>query len=228
MNDRNFDEDAAMQARIDARAEALQQADPTLIAEADAFVARLTAAGVGEGAPKEGDVFPSFVLPDDQGRLVTRDALCAQGPVILLFLRGHWCPYCQVSVEAINAIRAQADQAGVTIAVVSPERPKLLRPLFSDLGDRFVLLADAEGAFALTLSLSMVIDDSLAERYRDMGFDLATFQMGGEWIVPIPAGFVLDEKAVVRARHVDPNYRLRPPYRQFLAVAEAARDQPKS
>jgi peroxiredoxin len=45
-----------------------------------------------EDAPKPGDVMPTFVLPDETGRLVSLKDLLAQGPAVVTFHRGHWCP----------------------------------------------------------------------------------------------------------------------------------------
>lgn len=40
--------------------------------------------------PQIGQVAPDFTLPDSQGNLRSLGQLVAQGPVVLVFFRGHW------------------------------------------------------------------------------------------------------------------------------------------
>src|SRR3981189_1693149 len=53
--------------------------------------------GGGENAPRPGDVMPPFILPDVTGRLMDLKSLLENGPVAVMFYRGHWCPYCTLN-----------------------------------------------------------------------------------------------------------------------------------
>jgi len=55
----------------------------------DGLVVRLNENGGGESAPRPGEVMPPFMLPDENGRLIALPALLAQGPVAVMFFRGH-------------------------------------------------------------------------------------------------------------------------------------------
>ena len=39
------------------------------------------------------------------GRIVTSDELLAKGPLALTFVRGTWCPYCSVALQALEEAR---------------------------------------------------------------------------------------------------------------------------
>jgi NAD(P)-dependent dehydrogenase (short-subunit alcohol dehydrogenase family) len=56
--------------------------------------------GLRDRAPgaqvKPGALAPDFMLPDAQGRCVRLQTLLRQGPVVLVFYRGGWCPYCNL------------------------------------------------------------------------------------------------------------------------------------
>src|SRR5438067_12474656 len=49
-------------------------------------------------APKVGDRAPDFTLPDQLGREVSLAGELEQGPVVLIFYRGEWCPYCNTKI----------------------------------------------------------------------------------------------------------------------------------
>jgi hypothetical protein len=41
------------------------------------------------------------------------------------------------------------------------------------------------------------------------GWDIPLYHGGGDWILPVPAVFVVDSSGTVAWRHVDPDYRRR-------------------
>ena len=57
--------------------------------------------GIGSLFARPGEPFPPFLLPDQDGRLVSFEELLGRGPVVAAFVRGHWCPYCQLNVTAL-------------------------------------------------------------------------------------------------------------------------------
>src|SRR6476660_1351336 len=63
--------DGSMAERLDVFAEATRKLHPSTAAIVDRLVARLKQHDAGKDAPKSGDVMPSFVLPDETGRLVS-------------------------------------------------------------------------------------------------------------------------------------------------------------
>jgi hypothetical protein len=55
-----------------------------------------------DGVRKAGDQAPAFELHDGTGKMVSSSALLSQGPLIVSFTRGSWCPYCTEEVRALN------------------------------------------------------------------------------------------------------------------------------
>src|SRR5205823_13034530 len=54
----------------------------------------LARSGIAVSGLRGGALAPAFTLPEVHGRAVTLSALLQQGPVVLTFCRGEWCPYC--------------------------------------------------------------------------------------------------------------------------------------
>jgi hypothetical protein len=71
----------------------------------DALVSRLQESDAGATAPKLGEPMPSFLLPDEQGRLVRLEHFLDRGPVALAFNPGHCCQYCRINIEALARAR---------------------------------------------------------------------------------------------------------------------------
>ena len=62
----------------------------------------LAASGMAGGFLQAGHVAPDFVLPDVLGNVVALADLRTQGPVVLSFYRGAWCPYCNLEVQLLQ------------------------------------------------------------------------------------------------------------------------------
>src|SRR5258708_6088244 len=64
----------------------------------------LMQSGLAEQSLKAGVQAPDFTLSDANGADVTLSILLQQGPVVLTFYRGSWCPYCNLQLRAYQQI----------------------------------------------------------------------------------------------------------------------------
>ncbi len=62
----------------------------------------LIASGGVARALKAADIAPCFVLKDADGRFVSSAELLVQGPLVVSFYRGVWCPYCNLELQALQ------------------------------------------------------------------------------------------------------------------------------
>src|ERR1044071_2526869 len=114
--------DGSMSERLDAFADATRRLNPSTSAIVDRLVNRLKEHNAGEDAPKPGDEMPPFVLPDENGKLVGLKDLLVRGPVVVTFHRGHWCPYCRISINALAKANDIVSREGGQIIGIVPER----------------------------------------------------------------------------------------------------------
>jgi peroxiredoxin len=168
--------DAPLGERLSMYARALRDFNRPLAEAVDRLVDRLKGGLASSASPKEGEVMPSFLLPDHAGRLVSLDHLVALGPVVVTFARGHWCPYCRIAVSALAEIADDVKRLGAQIVVIVPDLQRFAAQLRSE---------TARNA------------------------DLAESQGNDSWFLPVPATFIVGRDGVIKARHVDPDYRTR-------------------
>ena len=149
---------------------------------------------------------PPFVLPDDTGRMVSLDALLAQGPVAVTFHRGHWCPYCRININALAQAHKEVTADGGQIVAIMPDRQKFAAEFKSESNIPFPILTDMDNGYALSLNLAIWVGAEMQKMLE--GFrDLPTFQGNSAWMLPIPATFVIGRDGNIRARFMDPDYR---------------------
>jgi glutaredoxin len=83
--------------------------------------AELIASGAAERAAKVGDKAPAFSLKDPEGNEVSSVDLLSQGPLVVIFYRGVWCPYCNMDLQALHAALPQFEKYDAKLVAISPE-----------------------------------------------------------------------------------------------------------
>lgn len=204
-------------------ADEVRSRSPEFANAVDAFVGRLVKAEAGGEAPKVGEVFPDFILPDQHGRLVSLAELRGSGPVIVAFLRGHWCPYCRITAAALGEIAQRAGKIGARIVAITPESRAFAEHLDQDTGGAFSIAADLDNGYALSLNLAIWVDNSMSSLIDSAGWHVPDYQCNDAWLLPIPAMFALSREGRVLYRHVNPDYRLRADIEAMLAALETLR-----
>lgn len=172
-------------------------------------ISELRAAQAGRRAPQRGQRAPDFELPDAQGRrLRLRDAL-ADGAVVLVFYRGGWCPYCNLTLRAWAQALPALREAGASLIAVSPESPtQVSNTVQKNLLD-FALLSDAGNRVAAAYGLVHELDTELEAQYRAGGVDLRRINDDSIARLPLPATFVIEPLGSVVLAQVECDYRQR-------------------
>jgi peroxiredoxin len=214
------DMDGTLGERLQAYASAGRDFFPAYSEAVDRLVARVHESGGGENAPRPGDVMPPFLLPDETGRLVSLQSLISQGPAVVMFYRGHWCPYCRLNVSAVIQAEDEIDALGGKIVAIMPETQKYAGQFKSDSGAPFPVLTDLDNGYALSLNLAIWLGPEIQGLLSYL--DLSDFQGNDGWVLPIPATFVVGRDGMVKARFVDPDFRKRMEIDDLLAAVRSA------
>ena len=195
--------------RLQAFADEARRLAPHFQAAIDALVNRLTQSGAGATAPKVGERMPAFLLPNEQGRLIRLEDFLGEGPVALAFNRGHWCPYCRINIDALARAQEEVAAEHRHIAAIVPDRQRFALWLKSDTKAPFPVLTDVDNGYAMTLGLAIYVGVEVKRIMVGSGWDPSVSQGTDNWMLPIPATFIVGTDGIVRARFVDPDYRLR-------------------
>ena len=146
--------------------------------------------------------------------------LLEQAPLAISFHRGHWCPYCRLS--AIGLAEIQDEIAPVRIVAISAETGQFTRQIKAEAKARFPFLTDVGNGYALSLNLAVWVPDFMSSLINGAGWDIPAYHGHDGWILPIPSVFIVGQDGVIKARHVDPDYRRRMEPADIVAAARAA------
>src|SRR5271156_2378724 len=161
---------------------------------------------------------PSFELSDHNGKLVSSADLLTKGRLVLLFIRGRWCPFCVAQMEAMSSIAAQIKAAGASMVAVSPQTEKQAFFMHDQHRLAFPLLVDAHNQLARQFGLVYRVPEEQQALYSRTFVNLPFANGDSSWELAIPATFVIDRDGIVLFGAVDEDYAVRPEPMDIMAA----------
>lgn len=152
---------------------------------------------------------PRFSLPTATGQTLALDDLLTDGPVVLTFYRGAWCPYCNIALRSLQQHHEAITARGARLVAVSPQIPDESLTLREKHDLAFDVLSDIGSDTAKQYGLAFDLPDDLAGVYDKLGFDLQRVNGGHPRTLPLPATYVIDRDGVIRWSFVDTDYTTR-------------------
>jgi len=172
-------------------------------------IGQLITSGAASQSLKEGALAPDFTLPDPRGSTMGLSHLLEQGPVVLTFYRGAWCPYCHLALRAYQQALPQLQAGGATLVAISPQTLDHSRAFAEKLKLTFALLSDMDNQVARQFGLVFTIDEAVRGAYKQVGADLPAFNGKDSWDLPVAGTFLIDQSGTVRLAFVDPDFTRR-------------------
>lgn len=80
-----------------------------------------------------------------------------------------------------------------------------------------------DSGYAMALDLAIWVGDELKELMTSSGWDPAVSQGTENWVLPIPATFIVGTDGIIAARFVDPDYRMRMAIEDMIAALRSAK-----
>ncbi len=181
------------------------KAELKLMADADRDLKqRMKNPGLSVGAKA-----PDFTLSNAFGKPVTLTDALKHGPVVLVFYRGAWCPFCNLQLHALKDSVPHFKQYGANLIAVTPQKPdKSLAQVKKD-GYPFEILSDLDSSVMKAYNLYFELAPDLVTLYKKKGLDIEAFNGKGRTVLPAPATFIIDQNGTITAMEADTDYKKR-------------------
>jgi len=214
--------------KLNERARAMSDA---FLAEADARTVELVEAGLKALASSNparralgpGDHAPDFERPDTRGGWVSLSGRLADGPVVLSFFRGGWCPFCSLELRAWAEHLEALDAAGAQLIAISPEAPDRAVGRGTDWDPPFAVVTDTDQRVAEAYGLVFELPEPAQAVQRRLDAPLDQLNADGTWRLPVPATYVVDPDGTIRWAHAANDYTERAEPAAAIAALQAER-----
>ena len=182
--------------------------------------AQVAADRAGKALLRPGDPAPGFTLMDRSCTPVRLADRLVSGPVVLLFSRGGWCPFCTLWLRAWQDALPRLHRAGGNLLAILPQQTEACgRTAERDLL-AYPVLSDPGGKVADSYGVAIDLPEVVRPLFLRLGHDLPCINGTGTWRLPLAATFVVAPDDTIAMAHADlalPN-RLEP-----TAAIEAVR-----
>jgi peroxiredoxin len=164
-----------------------------------------------------GQQAPDFALPDAMGRTIRLTQSLGEGPIIVSFYRGAWCPFCNIELRALQKALPQIRALGGSLVAISPELPDNSVPLVEREHLEFPVLSDLGNTVARQFGLVFQLEGEVRRVSLEVfGVDLPSLNGDASWEIPVPATYLIDRNGIVRFAYFDADFRNRVDPAQLL------------
>jgi len=185
----------------------------TVEAQDYAKVNELTGLKIGEKAP-------TFVATQANGETFKLEEALKSGPVVMIFYRGEWCPYCNRHLSNLQDSSIMIKEAGATLIAISPQKQEYLKKMETKTGAGFTLLHDK--GFKISDDYKGTFKPSFMQRlmYNMIGAKLRTSASDSSKQLPVPATYVINKEGIIIWRHFNQDYTQRSTAAEILKALE--------
>lgn len=197
----------------------LQNASEEKINLYQSSIDSLATSGITDGAVKEGMKAPNFTLVNAIGEQIELYELLDDGPVVLTWYRGGWCPYCNITLAALQQVLPDFKAYNATLVAVSPELPDSTMSTVEKNALEFEVLSDIDNKVAKEYGIAFEVQPEVMTAYNK-NFSLSAYNGNELNELPLPATYIIDTDGTVKYSFLDTDYRKRAEPKDIVEVLE--------
>lgn len=152
---------------------------------------------------------PDFTLTNAFGKKINLYQELKKGPVVLVFYRGSWCPYCNLHLHVLNKAQPQFDQYKAQVIAVTPQKPDRSKSQIEKDGYPFEVLSDTQSNVMKDYQLFFELSPEMVAVYEKFNLNLESYNGLGRNVLPVPGSFVIDQSGKVVAMQAQVDYKAR-------------------
>lgn len=187
-------------------------------------VETVRATGIEQSAKQVGDAAIDAKLLGWDGESVQLSELWQEGPIVLMWYRGGWCPYCNLQLRAMQQSMDEIENAGARLVVLTPELPEKAQETAAANDLDIVALHDEGNAVAREYGLVFSLPDPIIPAYRDK-IKLPEYNGNDDMELPLAATYVIDKSGKITYAFLDADYKKRAEPADVIQAVEKAAQQ---
>jgi peroxiredoxin len=197
------------------------QAPAEVLAVFEAEQAELNTVGVPATAATPGTQLPDVELISAEGTPVSLHAVTNGSPAVIVFYRGAWCPYCNITLKTYqDQLLPDLAERGVALVAVSPQKPDGSLTMQQKHELTFPVLSDPGNILAGVLGILTAPNAQAREAQAKLGLDVSVENADGTPTLPMPTVAITDVDHILRWIDIHPDYTTRSEPATILAALD--------
>ena len=165
---------------------------------------------------KVGDVAPGFYGIDQAGKQINLSKVIENGPVVLIFYRGYWCPYCNKHLSQLQDSLKLILDKGASVIAVSPELPEYAEKTISKTGASFSIISDTTHQIMKDYKVDYTVGEGKAFMYKVFGMNIEKTNGDDSNTLPVPSTYIIDINGKIKYVHFNSDYKQRASISEIL------------
>ncbi|MDV7186537.1 peroxiredoxin-like family protein [Lutibacter sp. TH_r2] len=155
-----------------------------------------------------GDKVPDFTLNNSLDKPVSLYNELKNGPVVLTWYRGGWCPYCNITLHSLQQKLPEFKKAGATLIALTPELPDKSLSTSEKHNLEFTVLSDIGNKVGKEFGVVYQLTTAVASIY-EAGFGLHENNGDDSNELPLAATYIIDQNGIIQYAFLDADYKKR-------------------
>ena len=170
---------------------------------------------------------PAFETQTRTGETFAFDPEALERPVVIMFYRGGWCPYCNAYLSKHRLVEEELKELGYDILFLSADKPERIeKTITKENLYKYTLLSDASMEVARSFGVAFRVDDKTFRKLKRNGYNLEKSSGYDHHILPVPSAFVIGTDGLVHFQYANPNYKVRLDPELLLTAARLSASEP--
>jgi peroxiredoxin len=165
---------------------------------------------------KVGDAAPMFTAKDQNGKTVNLKQALKNGPVVMLFYRGQWCPYCNKQLSHFSDSLLMLTAKGASILTITPETGDNVKKTIEKTKASFPVLEDEGMTIMKQYKVNFSVDEKTITKYKGYGIDFDKANGSNGANLPVPATYIIGKDGIVKYVFFNTDYRKRASVQEIL------------
>lgn len=162
---------------------------------------------------------PLFSALDEDSTIFKLSDAIQKGSVVVIFYRGHWCPYCNKHLARIQDSLQLISNLGATVIAISPQKPEYSTKTAKKSGASFRLLYDEDYMISNSYDVTFKPPEAVIFKYNTLlNANLKKAHSDESQQLPIPATYIINKEGKIIWRQFNPNYKIRSSVKDILEV----------
>lgn len=166
---------------------------------------------------------PMFEAKDIDGNEIRLKESLKSGPVVLVFYRGGWCPYCNLQLRGLQKeVLPSVLKKGGTLIAISVDTPKegLKTKSKEELG--LTIISDPEAKILSLYKVQFKMSDELVKTYKySYSIDIEGASGKNHHIIAVPSVFVIKKDGKIGFAYVNEDYKVRAENKDIVHAIES-------
>jgi len=162
---------------------------------------------------------PDFKGKDQNGNEVVLKDLRKKGPVVIIFYRGYWCPYCNKELQKLEDSLQLIKEKGAQLIAITPEKQEGITKTVARTKATYPIITDDELKIMKAYDVAYQVDTKTIDRYKMASIDLAANngQKPEAVYLPVPAVYIIGKDGEIKYRFFEEDYKKQAAVKDILS-----------